>query len=276
MKNNTVSSFPATDNLSIVSAIVALGLLASRFLNIPGRSINLIVFGSPFAIMIDGQVIMIFLVVGLTFVGADMVMRNHPVFNDSHVIGPYYHCVGPVSIILLTSILTNRVQNSSIWLISVLVSIILLAFVIYMEYRSIVQSKSQYINLWLIAVYYLSLFGWFVWIENIQIRSILSSSALCVMTSLLSARVLFLLGVSPSRSMKTGFVLGILVGQVVWVGSYLVLSPIVVSTFLLLMIHFAIGLITNNDKTTKITSVVMEYGIVAMILLLIVVFVDML
>tara|TARA_B100000945_G_scaffold315281_1_gene314224 strand:+ start:262 stop:492 length:231 start_codon:yes stop_codon:yes gene_type:complete len=76
--------------------------------------------------------------------------------------------------------------------------------------------------------------------------------------------------------MKNGFVLGILVGQVVWVGSYLFLSPIVISTFLLLMIHFAIGLITNDDRTTKITSVIIEYGIVSIILLLIVVFVEML
>ena len=216
------------DKLSLVTSVVALGYVVAQFLETQSRMVKLILFGSPLHFWVDSQTIMILVVTASVISGTDMMIRSHVLFKDDHRnIRPYYHCIGPMLTVVIMGIVLDSWPMGTTWLVGLLCGMAFLTLVLITEYSAIELPVFHSVRIRLLAVYYPIGLLWLFWLVNIQVRAAISAIAAMIVIGLLSFRFLHAYGLSDSRSASNGFVIGLIIGELVWVTGYLALSPIV-------------------------------------------------
>ena len=154
-----------------------------------------------------------------------------------------YHCIGPMLTVVIMGIVLDSWPMGTTWLVGLLCGMAFLTLVLITEYRAIELPVFHSVRIRLLAVYYPIGLLWLFWLVNIQVRAAISAIAAMIVIGLLSFRFLHAYGLSDSRSARNGFVIGLIIGELVWVTGYLALSPIVVIISLLLVLHISIGII---------------------------------
>ena len=254
------------DKLSLVTSVVALGYVVAQFLETQSRMVKLILFGSPLHFWVDSQTIMILLVTASVISGTDMMIRSHVLFKDDHRnIRPYYHCIGPMLTVVIMGIVLDSWPMGTTWLVGLLCGMAFLTLVLITEYRAIELPVFHSVRIRLLAVYYPIGLLWLFWLVNIQVRAAISAIAAMIVIGLLSFRFLHGFGLSDSRSARNGFVIGLIIGELVWVTGYLALSPIVVIISLLLVLHISIGIIRNVSEMVNQTHSIVEYSLITIV-----------
>jgi len=268
MEQQYSKTYPRIDKLSMLTSVVALGHVVSRFLETPSRVVKFSFFGSPLHFWIDGQAIMILLVAASVISGTDMMIRSHAEYKGNHSdIRPYYHCIGPVLTVVMIGMLLNSWKVGSAWLVGFLCSMIFLTLVLTTEYRSIRLPAFHTIRIGLLALYYPVVLTWLFWLANLQVRAAISAIVAMTITGLLCFRFLYGDGLSDTRAGWNGFTIGLIIGELMWVMSYLALPPIIVAISLLLVVHISIGIINNiSDMVSRVHSLV-EYSIVTIVVI---------
>ncbi|MDP6587302.1 MAG: hypothetical protein QF535_21825 [Anaerolineales bacterium] len=256
------------DKLSLLTSVLALGYVVSRFLEIPSRMVKLMLFGSPLHFWVDSQTIMILLVTASVISGTDMMIRSHVLFKGDHRnIRPYYHCIGPMLSVVIIGIVLDSWAMESEWLAGLLCGMAFLVLVLITEYRAVEFPVLNSVRIRLLALYYPIGLLWLFWLVNIQVRAAISSIAAMVVIALLSFRLLYGYGLSASRAGWNGFVIGLIIGELVWVLGYLALPPIVVAISLLLVLHISVGLIRNLSEMVSNLHSVVEYSLVTILVI---------
>ena len=254
------------DKLSLVTSVVALGYVVAQFLETQSRMVKLILFGSPLHFWVDSQTIMILVVTASVISGTDMMIRSHVLFKDDHRnIRPYYHCIGPMLTVVIMGIVLDMWPMGTTWLVGLLCGMAFLTLVLITEYRAIELPVFHSVRIRLLAVYYPIGLLWLFWLVNIQVRAAISAIAAMIVIGLLSFRFLHAYGLSDSRSASNGFVIGLIIGELVWVTGYLALSPIVVIISLLLVLHISIGIIRNVSEMVNQTHSIVEYSLITIV-----------
>ncbi len=254
------------DKLSLVTSVVALGYVVAQFLETQSRMVKLILFGSPLHFWVDSQTIMILVVTASVISGTDMMIRSHVLFKDDHRnIRPYYHCIGPMLTVVIMGIVLDSWPMGTTWLVGLLCGMAFLTLVLITEYRAIELPVFHSVRIRLLAVYYPIGLLWLFWLVNIQVRAAISAIAAMIVIGLLSFRFLHAYGLSDSRSARNGFVIGLIIGELVWVTGYLALSPIVVIISLLLVLHISIGIIRNVSEMVNQTHSIVEYSLITIV-----------
>ena len=254
------------DKLSLVTSVVALGYVVAQFLETQSRMVKLILFGSPLHFWVDSQTIMILVVTASVISGTDMMIRSHVLFKDDHRnMRPYYHCIGPMLTVVIMGIVLDSWPMGTTWLVGLLCGMAFLTLVLITEYRAIELPVFHSVRIRLLAVYYPIGLLWLFWLVNIQVRAAISAIAAMIVIGLLSFRFLHAYGLSDSRSARNGFVIGLIIGEVVWVTGYLALSPIVVIISLLLVLHISIGIIRNVSEMVNQTHSIVEYSLITIV-----------
>ena len=256
------------DKLSLLTSVLALGYLVSRFLEIPARMVKLVLFGSPLHFWVDSQTIMILLVTASVISGTDMMIRSHMLFKGDHRnIRPYYHCIGPMLSVVIIGIVLDSWAMESEWLAGLLCGMAFLVLVLITEYRAVEFPVLNSVRIRLLALYYPIGLLWLFWLVNIQVRAAISSIAAMVVIALLSFRLLYGYGLSASRAGWNGFVIGLIIGELVWVLGYLALPPIVVAISLLLVLHISVGVIRNLSEMVSNLHSIVEYSLVTILVI---------
>jgi hypothetical protein len=254
------------DKLSLVTSVVALGYVVAQFLETQSRMVKLILFGSPLHFWVDSQTIMILVVTASVISGTDMMIRSHVLFKDDHRnMRPYYHCIGPMLTVVIMGIVLDSWPMGTTWLVGLLCGMAFLTLVLITEYRAIELPVFHSVRIRLLAVYYPIGLLWLFWLVNIQVRAAISAIAAMIVIGLLSFRFLHAYGLSDSRSARNGFVIGLIIGELVWVTGYLALSPIVVIISLLLVLHISIGIIRNVSEMVNQTHSIVEYSLITIV-----------
>jgi len=268
MEQQYSKTFPGVDKLSILTSVVALGYVVSRFLETPSRLVKLMLFGSPLHFWVDGQSIMILLVAASVISGTDMMIRSHAVYKGNHRdIRPYYHCIGPMLTVVIIGILLNSWRIGSIWLVGLLCSMTFLTLVLTTEYRSIELPVLHTVRIGLLALYYPVVLIWLFWLANLQVRGAISAVAAMLISGLLSFRFLYGCDLSDARAGWNSFIIGLIIGELAWVLGYLALPPIVVAISLLLVLHISTGTIRNNSDMISPVHSIVEYSIVTIVVI---------
>ena len=254
------------DKLSLVTSVVALGYVVAQFLETQSRMVKLMLFGSPLHFLVDSQTIMILVVTASVISGTDMMIRSHVLFKDDHRnMRPYYHCIGPMLTVVIMGIVLDSWPMGTTWLVGLLCGMAFLTLVLITEYRAIELPVFHSVRIRLLAVYYPIGLLWLFWLVNIQVRAAISAIAAMIVIGLLSFRFLHAYGLSDSRSARNGFVIGLIIGELVWVTGYLALSPIVVIISLLLVLHISIGIIRNVSEMVNQTHSIVEYSLITIV-----------
>jgi hypothetical protein len=125
--------FPDRDRMSVLTGMITLAYILSRFLNIPSRELAVQLPGIYLSISIDVNTLVGLLVAGLTAAGADWIYRDHPALNGSAL--PYW--ILPALTALVIGFPLHLLPFGINWWIGLLMGVMLLGLVLTSEFISI-------------------------------------------------------------------------------------------------------------------------------------------
>jgi hypothetical protein len=262
--------FPRTGQLSVLTAVIGLGYAVSRFLHLPARNLETILFGSPISVRIDGKLILLLLLTALITTGTDVLMRSHPrLRQDPLDLRPLCHWIVPSLTALSAGVLLNSLAAGSLWLLGMLVGTGVLVLVLVAEYAVIEPAHQVFyqmqIGLTLLA--YLVALVWFSWVALLGVRSALSATSTLLIGSLISFRLLRLYTIPAPQAGWNSLAVGLLLAELMWVLGYWALPPLVVGAWLLVVLHLAVGFVRKGLNRNLSGRSVAEHTLVAVIAL---------
>ena len=262
--------FPRTDQLSVITATIGLGYVLSRFMFLPDRTVETMLFGSPISVHVDGQAILIILLAALITNGTDVLIRSHPRFLLEPLnLHPLSHWIVPALTTLIVGVLLNSIPDQSLWLLGMIVGVSILAIVLVIEYAVIEPERPLISRLQIgctLLSYLVALAG-FVWVAQLGVRSVISGTSILLIGGLISFRLLLLYGVEAPESGWNGLVVGIILAELIWALGYWALPPILVGAWLLVVLHLSVGIICMGRKRVTLGRSVREHAIVAFVAL---------
>ena len=262
--------FPRTDQLSVLTATIGLGYVLSRFIHLPARTVETMLFGSPISVHVDGQVILIFLLAALITNGTDVLIRSHPSFLLEPLnLHPLSHWIMPALTSLIVGVLLNSIAEESLWFLGMLVGVTILVIVLVIEYAVIEPERPSFSRLQIgcTLLAYLVALVWFVWVAQLGVRSAISGTSILLIGGLISFRLLLLYGVVAPEAGWNSLVVGLILAELMWALGYWALPPLVVGAWLLIVLHLCVGIIRMGRKTGIFGRSVAEYAIVAFVAL---------
>ena len=262
--------FPRTDQLSVLTAVIGLGYAVSRFLHLPTRILAATLFGSPISVRVDGQLIMLLLLIALITTGTDVLMRSHPLLRQDPLdLRPLCHWIVPTLTALCVGVLLNGLSGASLWFAGPLAGATLLVLVLVAEYVVIDAGHPAFAQtqIGLTVMTYLVALVWFSWVAQLGARGALSATSTLLIGGLTSFRLLSLHRVAAEPAGWNSLAVGLILAEMMWVLGYWALPPLVTGVWLLAVLHLGVGLIRGGHKEDLNGRAVLEHVLVAVIAL---------
>lgn len=260
--------FPRTDQLSVITATIGLGYVLSRFMFLPDRTVETMLFGSPISVHVDGQAILIILLAALITNGTDVLIRSHPSFRLEPLnLHPLSHWIMPALTTLTAGVILNSIPEQSLWLLGMIVGVSILVIVLVIEYSVIEPEMSLISRLqigYTLLSYLVALVG-FVWVAQLGVRSAISGTSILLIGGLISFRLLLLHGSDSAEAGWNSLVVGLILAELMWALGYWALPPMLVGSWLLIVLHLSVGIICMGRKRVTFGRAVREHAIVAFV-----------
>jgi hypothetical protein len=119
--------------MSVLTGMITLAYILSRFLNLPTRQLGLQLPGIYLSVSIDVNTLIGFFVAGLTAAGADWIYRDHPALRGRAL--PYW--ILPALTALVIGFPLHQLPYGIDWWIGLLLGVMLLGLVLTGEFVSI-------------------------------------------------------------------------------------------------------------------------------------------
>lgn len=257
------------DRLSILVSLVLLGLVLTFIIRLPTRVVEAMVLGSPVTVTISTRVIMVLLLSALTAVGTEYIMREHPDFDQDRVTGySFLFWILPTFVTLVAASFTPLlVPNLLIWLAGLALTAIVLSAVLVAEYRTINNQDSAYTTarLFLNLVTYISGFILFTAIYGAKLRSVLSASAILIVSTLLSLALLRAERETTPLTWIYAAICGVILGEATWALNYWGVGGLAGGGLLVLMFYFLAGVTQHHLLNRFNRFVLVEFTLVGVI-----------
>ncbi len=259
------------ERASVVATLVVLGLILAAFLQIPTRTYNLTVLGSPLSINLTQTALMAILLVGITCAGTDAIVRSHPAIQFVETRYSFVTWTLPALTVLLATVLVPQLPTRLYQIGGLVVTGLILILVISAEYYTVDRHDSQYLTarLGLNAWAYLVALILFVLIYSAKSRSLVSATAVTLVGTLLALELLRGAGRGFGRTALYAAIAGLCTGEIIWAMNYWRISGVTGGLILLLGFYVATGVVNQQLQGRINRRVLIEYGAVALIGLLI-------
>ncbi len=270
MEHKPSRFFPRTDELSVLTAVIGLGYAVARLLQLPSRTLEAMLFGSPISVRVDGNLILLLLLTALITTGTDMLMRSHPrLRQDPLDLRPLCHWILPSLTALNVGMLLNGLMQGPVWFLGMLAGTAVLVLVLVAEYAVIDSAHPAFYQMQIVLTLLACLVAlvWFSWVAQQGARGALSATSTFLIGGLISFRLLRLHGDSVSQAGWNSLVVGLLLAELMWVLGYWALPPLVVGAWLLVVLHLAVGLILKGRDRGVSGRAMVEHALVAVIAL---------
>jgi hypothetical protein len=256
------------DRLSVVLAVTLSSATLFRFIELPTLAWGLrSILGSPLNLSFGGDWLLTILMVGLVATGTFSLIQSHPLraTQDRSLI---FSLITPILGTLLTSLLLIRATSWPVWLMTLLISGILIGFLIHLSYRAFSPESSGYTSartVLNIADYLLG-FALFSMTLRDQGRALLTGPMVLVLCSLLALDLLSASGAKGGAVLLFGFIIALLESEMSWVLGYWPISAWTAATLLTLGLYLLIGLSYQYLLGRLTRRVLFEFGIVALLM----------
>ncbi len=236
---------PIYERISATVSLTMLGLFTYFLVELPSRTIELTLLGSPLTLMVSQWWLMAVLLGGLAATGTRAVVYAHPELprHISEYVLSFWVLPG-LLVILATLWLARLAPSLSWWLVGTTVTGVVLWFVVLAEYHTIDPRDPRYelARLWLSLAAYITAFGFFVIIYETRARSILTATEVMLVSGLLAVS---LLRAGPAQAGHTWLFAGVvalLLWQSMWALNFWRVSPLAAGLWLLLIFYLFSGL----------------------------------
>ncbi|MFQ5398027.1 MAG: hypothetical protein ACE5E7_00350 [Anaerolineae bacterium] len=255
--------------VSVLSGVILFALALSRYLETPVRPlVQTTVLGSPIVIGITASTLMLPIVLGITITGVMTLIRTHPHGGIEAADTTIMSWIVPALLNVAFAGWLSRIQNTTAWTAAILGCALLIPLALIAEYRSLDNTRQHAALQWSqMALAHLAAVILFTLIYDARIRSILSGTAVLLVTFLLSARLFWAYHKDISRAFQYGGVVGLILAQLIWALNYWRLSGLQGGLYLLSTFYLLVGLIQQQLQNQLNQRTVVEYTVVALLTL---------
>jgi len=267
----TVTS-PDRNRLSVLIAVLLLGSVIFRFIELPERVWNLQLLGSPLEIHVTETWLLITLMVGLVCTGTSLILHDHPHLVEHSGRPIYVSWILPGVLIGLSAYLLARISTWPMWIGGLTLVGIAISLVISTEYTAVSPDAPGYpmARLALNVLAYLLVFTLFAIIYHTRTRSLVTSTLTLLTATLLALDLLSVADVPLRRVVLFAGIVGLIVGESTWALNYWQVSAWVGGLFLLLTFYITVNAAHQHLLERLSGPILVEFVIVAIIVLTII------
>jgi hypothetical protein len=236
---------PIYERISATVSLTLLGLFTYFLIELPSRTIELTLLGSPLTLVVSQGWLMALLLGGLAATGTRAVIYAHPGLPRRASEYAVLFWVLPGLLAILAALwLPRLVPSLGWWLVGIAVSGLLLWFAVLAEYHTIDPADPYYelARLWLNLLAYATAFGFFVVIYQTRARSILTASEVLFVSGLLALSLLQAGPDQAGRSWLFAGVVAVLMAQSMWALNFWRVPSLTAGLWLLLLFYLYSGL----------------------------------
>lgn len=280
------------DRVSVLIWVVLMGLAAQRFLDLPTRSFEAVVLGSPVNFTITANTVLGVLLAGLIASGTEAVVRAHPRLltapnyrpetlpawqrlptrinarpqagSRSRGAASWVFWGLPIALIAVAVLLLPLAPTVSYWVLGLIATGIALGLSLAGIYYTVDPFQPGYrrARLGLNALTYAVALLLFLVVYRTRARSIISATEVLLVSSLLALELL--------RGSERPIILvalyagitGVVLGQATWVLNYWRLDGLTGGLVLLMLFYNVVGLAQHALRDRIRRRILLEYGLI--------------
>jgi hypothetical protein len=260
------------DHLSVLVAVLLLGNVLFRFIELPEQVWRLQVFGSPLEIVVTGTSLLIALMVGLICTGTNLILHDHPHVDRFPERPIYLSWILPGAVAGLAAYLLARAPTWEVWVGGLLLTAVGISLTIAAEYAAFSPDAPGYsmARLALNVLVYLLSFVLFTIVYQTRSRSLITATMMTGIAMLLALDLLSVADAPLRRILLFTGVVGLVIGESTWALNYWRSSTWVGGVFLLLEFYILVNLAHQHLLERLSVSTLLEFGVVIAVVLIIV------
>ncbi len=254
---------PRTDRLGITVSLVLLGLTLSMLVQLPSRQFAFEVLGSELAVEFTGPVQLAVLMAALVCAGVDAIIRSHPQLRVRSLAYTATFWVLPSLLTLAGLYLVNALPWWGYQIILVGLTGLMLSLVIVAQYRSLDTTDPRYREMRLVlnVVTYAAALILFLALYGPRLRSVISATGVVLASSMLTLELLRSTEAKTWRTWFYAFLVGMMMGELMWVLNYYSLDTRLGGALLLIFFYTLTGLMQQYLWGRLNRRVVAEFAV---------------
>ena len=260
------------NRLSVLIAMLLLGSLIFRFIELPEQVWTLEPLGSPLEIHVTGTWLLATLMVGLVCTGTNLILHDHPHLEVYPGRPVYVSWILPGVMAGLSAYLLASASAWPLWIGMLILVGVGISLAISAEYTAISPNAHGYplARLALNVLAYLLAFVLFTIIYHSRTRSLVTATLTLLAAVLLALDLLSVADVQFRRVLLFASIAGLVTGESTWALNYWQVSAWTGGLFLLLIFYIATNVAHQYLLERLSRSVLAEFAAVAIIVLTIV------
>lgn len=261
------------NRLSVLIAVLLLGSVLFRFIELPEHVWKLRPLGSPLEIHVTGAWLLIAVMVGLVCTGTNLILHGHPHTGENLERPVYIAWILPGVVAGLSAYVLAGTPAWPVWVGALLLVGVGISLVVSAEYSVISPNAPGYptARLALNMLAYLLAFVLFTIIYHTRARSLVTATLAMLTAALLALDLLSVADVPMGRVLPFAGVVGIIVGESTWAMNYWQANAWTGGLCLLLIFYAAINVAHQYLLERLRLSILVELAVVVAIVLFIVV-----
>ncbi len=260
------------NRLSILVAVLLLGSVLFRFIELPEQTWKLQPLGSPLEIRITGTWLLTALMVGLVCTGTNLILHGHPHLEENPGRPIYISWILPGIMAGLSAYLLSHIYIWPLWMLGLLVTGVSISLIVSAEYTVVSPRDSNYprARLALNMLTYLLAFILIATIYQTRTRSLVTATLMLLTSALLALDLLSVADTRFRRVVLFAGIVGLIIGESTWVLNYWQISAWAGGLFLLLIFYFATNVAHQYLLERLSMSALIEFTAVTIIVLVII------
>lgn len=260
------------NRLSVLMAILLLGSVLFRFIELPTQVWKLQPLGSPLEIQVTGTWLLGALMVGLICTGTNLLLHDHPHVGQHPGRPIYVSWILPGVMAGLSAWALSRAPNLTLWMGALTLIGVSISLAISAEYTAVSPEARGYplARLALNVLAYLLAFVLFTVIYHSRTRSLVTATLTLATAALLSLDLLSVADVQFRRVVLFAAIVGLITGESTWALNYWQISAWTGGLFLLLIFYVTANVAHQYLLERLSGSVLVEFAVVALVVLMII------
>lgn len=260
------------NRLSVLVAVLLLGSVLLRFIELPEHVWELEPLGSPLEIHVTGTWLLVTLTVGLVCTGTNLILHDHPHLKVHTGRPIYISWILPGVMGGLLAYLLARAPTWPLWVGGLILVGVGISLAISAEYTAVSPDAPGYplARLGLNVLAYLLAFTLFAIIYNTRSRSLVTATLTLLTATLLALDLLSVADVQFRRVLLFAGIVGLITGESTWALNYWQISAWAGGLFLLLIFYIAVNVAHQHLLERLSGSILVEFAVVAVIVLTII------
>ncbi|MCP4540775.1 MAG: hypothetical protein GY832_26860 [Chloroflexi bacterium] len=260
------------NRLSVLVAVLLLGSVLFRFIELPEHTWKLQPLGSPLEIRVTGTWLLTSLMVSLVCTGTNLILHGHPHLEEYPGRPIYISWILPGIMAGLAAYTLSHIYIWPLWILGLLVTGISISLIVSAEYTVVSPQDPGYprARLALNMLTYLLAFILFATIYQTRTRSLVTGTLMMFTAALLALDLLSVADTQFGRVVLFAGIVGLIIGESTWVLNYWQISAWAGGLFLLLIFYFVVNVAHQYLLEHLSTSTLIEFTVVTIIVLIII------